>query len=240
MGKRLITQARGKGGPRYRASSHNWYGTVEFPAPSEKAVKGEILDVVHSSGHAAPLAVLKFENGNCALIPAPVGVQKDETIWSGPGAPLSPGNIVPIGEVPSGYPLCNLERIPYNGPEMVRVAGSAAIVVGKEGGLVMVRLPSKRTVSLDPRCRATIGVVAGGGRTEKPWVKAGNKFHMLHARGGRVYPHVSGVAKNSVDHPFGGSHRRSLGIPSTTRKWGIPPGRKVGQLGARRTGRKKR
>jgi large subunit ribosomal protein L2 len=136
--------------------------------------------------------------------------------------------------------LCNVERIPHNGPELVRTSGSSATVVGKESGKVLVRLPSKNTILLDPRCRATVGIIAGGGRTEKPWVKAGKKWLALHARGGKVFPKVSGVAQNSVDHPFGGSHRRSLGVQTTTRRWGIPPGRKVGLLAARRTGRKKR
>ena len=240
MGKRLITQARGKGGPGYRASSHNWYGTITYPAPSEQAIRGEIMDIVHSAGHSAPLAVIKFEDGDSILISAPIGIQKGGTIWSGPGSPVNLGCIVPIGEVPSGYPLCNLERIPYNGPELVRTSGSSAAVVGKEAGKVLVKLPSRHTVLLDPRCRATVGMLAGGGRTEKPWTKAGKKWLALKARGGKIYPRVSGVAQNSIDHPFGGSHRRSLGVPTTTRKWGIPPGRKVGQLGARRTGRKKR
>jgi large subunit ribosomal protein L2 len=240
MGKRLITQARGKGGPRYRASSHNWYGTIAYPYPSEATLKGEVIDIVHSSGHAAPLMIVDYENGNTALLPAPVGIKKGETVWSGSGSPVNIGCIVPIGEVPSGYPLYNLERAPYNGPELVRVAGAAATVVGKEGGLVLIKLPSKKTITLDPRCRATIGIIAGGGKSEKPWTRAGKKWLALRARGGRIFPYVSGVAKNSVDHPFGGSHRRSLGVPMTTRKWGVPPGRKVGQLAARRTGRKKR
>ncbi len=240
MGKRLITQARGAGGPRYRASSHNWYGTIAYPYPSEATVKGEVLDIVHSSGHAAPLIVIKYENGNTALLPAPVGIKKGETVWSGSGSPVNIGCIVPIGEVPSGYPLYNLERAPYNGPELVRVAGTAATVVGKEEGFVLVKLPSKKTITLDPRCRATVGVIAGGGKSEKPWTRAGKKWLALRARGGRIFPYVSGVAKNSVDHPFGGTHRRSLGVQTTTRRWGIPPGRKVGLLAARRTGRKKK
>ena len=240
MGKRLITQARGAGGPRYRASSHKWFGTITYPAPSSAAIRGEVLDIVHSAGHTAPLAVIRYEDGDEILISAPIGLQKNEIVWSGPGSPASLGCIVPIGEIPSGYPLCNLERIPHNGPELVRTSGSSAVVVGKEGGKVLVRLPSKHTVLLDSRCRATVGVIAGGGRTEKPWVRAGHKYHALHARGGKVFPKVSGVAQNSVDHPFGGSHRRSLGLPTTTRGWGVPPGRKVGLLRARRTGRSKR
>jgi large subunit ribosomal protein L2 len=239
MGKRLIMQARGKGGPRYRANSHRWFGTIEYPAPSKELVKGEVLDLVNSVGHSAPLIVVKYENGKEALFPAPLGIRVGSTVYSGPGAPAEIGCILPLEDIPSGYPIFDIERVPFNGPEFVRTSGSSAAVIGKESGKVLVKLPSKQTVFLDPRCRATIGVIAGGGRTEKPWVKAGKHFLALKAKGGRIFPRVSGVAQNSIDHPFGGSHRRSLGIPTTTRRQGTPPGRKVGLLSARKTGRGK-
>ncbi|MEM2874045.1 MAG: 50S ribosomal protein L2 [Candidatus Nanoarchaeia archaeon] len=239
MGKRLIMQARGKGGPRYRAKSHRWLGTIEYPAPAKELLKGEVIEIANSSGHSAPLMIVKYENGDTALLPAPLGIKVGAVVYAGAGAPIEIGNIIPISEIPSGYPINSIERIPYNGPELVRTSGSAATIVGKEAGKVLVRLPSKQTLLLDPRCRATIGVIAGGGRPEKPWVKAGKKFIALRAKGGRIFPRVAGVAMNAVDHPFGGTHRRTKGRPTTTRKWGIPPGRKVGLLGARKTGRGK-
>lgn len=232
-------QARGKGGPRYRANSHRWFGTIEYPAPVKDVVKGEVMDIVNSVGHSAPLMIIKYDNGRNALLPAPIGIKVGATIYAGNGAPVEIGNIMPLGDIPSGYPIFGIERIPFNGPELIRTSGSAGAVVGKEGGRVLVRLPSKQTVLLDPRCRATIGVIAGGGRTDKPWVKAGKHFLALKAKGGRIFPRVSGVAQNSCDHPFGGSHRRSLGVSTTTRRQGTPPGRKVGLLSARKTGRGK-
>jgi len=239
MGKRLITQARGKGGPRYRARSFAAVGSIAYPSPTASLLRGEILDIVHSSMHSSPLMLLRYEDGQEALIPAPNGVRVHDTVYAGPGAPAQLGCIVSINEIPTGMPVYNLERVPYNGPELVRTAGSAAVIVGKEGDKVLVRLPSKKTLLLDPRCRAVVGIISGGGRTEKPFTKAGKKWKALKAKGGKVFPYVSGVAKNAVDHPFGATHRRTKGRPTTTRKKGIPPGRKVGLLGARKTGRGK-
>jgi len=239
MGKRLIMQARGKGGPRYRANSHTWFGTVDYPAPSKELLKGEVIDIVNSIGHSAPLMIVRYENGDDALVPAPLGIKVGATVYAGAGAPFEVGCILPLNEVPTGYPVYNVERIPYNGPELVRTSGSAAAVVGKEAGKVLVRLPSKQTILLDPRCRVTIGIIAGGGSTEKPWIKAGKKYIALKAKGGRIFPRVSGVAMNALDHPFGGTHRRTKGRPTTTRRQGTPPGRKVGLLSARKTGRGK-
>ena len=88
---------------------------------------------------------------------------------------------------------------------------------------------------LSPECRATIGVVAGGGRTEKPFVKAGNKHHKLTARGTK-YPRVRGIAMNAVDHPFGGGGRQHPGKPKSISR-DAPPGRKVGDIASKRTGR---
>lgn len=239
MGKRLITQARGKGGPRWRANSHRWAGTIAYPAPSKELLKGEILDIINSAGHSSPLMLVKYEDAETLLLPAPLGMKVGTIVYSGAGAPVELGCILSLDEIPSGYPVYNIERIPYNGPELVRASGSAATIVGKEAGKIMVKLPSKETLLLNPKCRATIGLIAGSGRTEKPWTKAGKKFIALRAKGGRVFPRVSGVAQNSIDHPFGGSHRRSLGRPTTTRRHGISRGRRVGLLAARKTGRGK-
>ena len=235
----MITQARGKGGPRYRARSHASIGAIEYPAPAKSAVKGEVIDLVHNSMSSSPLVIVKFEDGQTSLSSAALGIKVGDTVYCGDGAPVQLGCIVSISEIPSGYPIFNVERIPYNGPELVRTAGSAATIVGKEGDMILVKLPSKRNILLDPRCRATVGMIAGGGRTDKPWVKAGKKWTALRAKGGKIFPVVSGVAKNAVDHPFGATHRRTKGRPTTTKGWGTPPGRKVGLLRARKTGRGK-
>jgi len=235
MGKRLITQARGAGGPRYLAPSHRYFGAIKYAKPAENLVRGEVMDIVNSVGHSAPLMVVKYENDRVSLLPAPLGIKKGETVFAGPGAPILPGSVLKLGDIPTGFPVYNIEHTPFDGGKLIRSSGIAAQIVGKEGGKVLIKLPSKKTVSFNPNCRATVGVISGGGRVEKPWVKGG-KHHIARRARGKLHPTVSGVAKNSVDHPFGGSHRRSLGI-STTTKRGTPPGRKVGLLWAKKTGR---
>jgi large subunit ribosomal protein L2 len=100
-----------------------------------------------------------------------------------------------------------------------------------------VTFPSKKTKTLSPDCRATIGVVAGGGRTEKPLVKAGNMYRKRKAKNHR-YPKVCGTSMNAVAHPFGGSSSGTKGRPMNARRF-ASPGEKVGKLRAKRTGKKR-
>ena len=85
-------------------------------------------------------------------------------------------------------------------------------------------------------CRAAIGTVAGSGRVDKPFIKAGTKFHKMHARN-KLYPKVCGVSMNAVDHPFGGSSSHVKGRPTQSPR-SAPPGRKVGKVAPKRTGRR--
>ena len=101
-----------------------------------------------------------------------------------------------------------------------------------------MKLPSKRNVELSNNCRATIGIVAGGGRTEKPFMKAGEKFHLKRAKG-QIYPVTKGVKMTAASHPHGGGRHRRPG-KSTTVSRHAPPGKKVGLIAARNSGKKKR
>ena len=103
---------------------------------------------------------------------------------------------------------------------------------------ITVELPSSKRREFLPECRAMIGIVAGSGRTEKPFLKAGNKFYAMKAKN-KMWPIVSGTSMNSVDHPFGGSSSHAKGIPTQSAR-NDPPGRKVGKIAPKRTGRHKR
>ena len=103
------------------------------------------------------------------------------------------------------------------------------------GDYVRVLLPSGRTKALPANCRATIGVLGGHGRTEKPLLKAGAAHHRARARG-KQYPTVSGVAMNPVDHPHGGGNHQAVHGPNSVAR-NAPPGQKVGNIAPRRTGR---
>ena len=229
MGKRIIPQARGKGGPTYRAPSFRYKGKAKHNKLLPSAVEGEILDLVSCQGHTAPLAQVRFNNGETCLLVASEGMRVGQKLQSGPGVETAKGNTTPLSNIPEGTMIHNIEAIPGDGGKFVRASGTSAKVIGKFGDKVVVQLPSKKRKSFSPQCRASIGVVAGGGRTDKPFLKAGIRFYRMKARN-KLWPKVSGSAMNAVDHPFGNKR---------TCPRNAPPGRKVGMIAARRTGRKK-
>ncbi|MFB6185797.1 MAG: 50S ribosomal protein L2, partial [Halobacteriaceae archaeon] len=169
------------------------------------------------------------------LVLAPEGVGIGDTIEVGISASIEPGNTLPLAEIPEGVPICNIERQPGDGGVFARASGVNATLVTHERDVTVIQLPSDETKRLSPKCRATIGVVAGGGRKEKPFVKAGKKYHKMKSRGTK-WPKVRGVAMNAVDHPFGGGGRQHPGRPKSI-SGNAPPGRKVGDIRSRRTGR---
>merc|ERR1712244_131758 len=117
------------------------------------------------------------------------------------------------------------------------MGGAFAVVVihDEEKGTTRLRLPSGGKKTVPSGVRAQIGVVAGGGRTDKPLLKAGNAYHKYSVKR-NCWPKIRGVAKNPVEHPFGGGNHQHIGMPSTVSRY-APHGRKVGLIAARRTGR---
>jgi len=232
MGKRIIARARGKGGPRYRAPSHRYRGKVEYLPIT--GIVGKVEDIVHDPGRSAPVAIVKFEDGKEVLHIASEGLKVGDAIVYG-GEPKI-GNVLPLEKIPEGTKIFGVETYPGSGPKLCRASGTYAIVIGKSEGKVKVQFPSGKIVELDAKCRATIGVPAGGGRIEKPWVKAGKKYHAMHARG-KLFPRTKGVVMNPVDHPYGGKSHRPRPSKGVSRH--APPGAKVGSIAARRFGKKK-
>ena len=198
---------------------------------------GRVADIMHDPGRSAPVALVKFENGEKQFILAPESIQIDDEIACGISAPISPGNSLPLGQIPEGTPVYNLERHPGDGGKFVRSSGTHASLITHDVGKAIVELPSGELKAFNPQCRATIGVVAGGGRREKPFLKAGNKFYAAKAKGKKNVS-VRGVAMNAVDHPHGGGNRQHPGRPTTVSRH-APPGRKVGSIAARRTGKRR-
>ena len=239
MGKNLIQQKRGKGSPRYRAPSFRYKGKANFARYEDgKIVVGNIIDIIHSSGHSAPLIELKYSNGETGLLQAPEGVKVGDEIEMGQNVELKVGNILPLKNIPEGASIYNIESNPGDGGRFVRASGAFAKIITKMENSIIVELPSSKRREFLPECRAIIGIVAGSGRTEKPFLKAGNKFYAMKAKN-KMWPIVSGTSMNSVDHPFGGSSSHAKGIPTQSAR-NDPPGRKVGKIAPKRTGRHKR
>ncbi len=236
MGRRIQGQRRGRGGPTFRAPSHRYTSRKEHKrTEDEDVVAGEVVGLEHDPARSAPIAEVAFEDGDRRLVLAPEGVAVGDDIQVGVSAAIDPGNTLPLAEIPEGVPVCNVESQPGDGGKFARASGTSADLMTHDRNAAVVQLPSGETKRLNPECRATIGVVAGGGRTEKPFVKAGNKHHKMRARGSK-YPTVRGVAMNAVDHPFGGGGRQHPGRPKSVSR-NAPPGRKVGDISSRRTGR---
>ena len=103
---------------------------------------------------------------------------------------------------------------------------------------IVVQLPSSKTRDFKPDCRASIGVIAGSGRKEKPFLKAGKRYYAMKAKN-KLWPQVSGTSMNAVDNPFGGSSSAHKGRPTQAPR-SAPPGRKVGKIAPKRTGRRKK
>ena len=235
MGRRIQGQRRGRGTPTFRAPSHRYKSDLTHRKPDGDVVSGTVVDIEHDPARSAPIAAVEFEDGERRLVLAPEGIAIGDELQVGVSAEIKPGNTLPLAEIPEGIPICNVESKPGDGGTFARAGGVNADLITHDRNAAVVQLPSGEVKRLDPECRATIGVVAGGGRTEKPMVKAGNKYHKMRARGTK-WPRVRGVAMNAVDHPFGGGGRQHPGKPKSVSR-DTPPGRKVGDIASRRTGR---
>lgn len=237
MGKNLIQQARGKGSMRYRSPSFRYRGSSSMKSMSKDTVSGVIFDFVDCPGHSAPLAMIEFDDGELSMMIAPDGMRVGDEVSVGTDAPVSKGNSIALGNLPDGTMIHNIESRPGDGGKFVRSSGVFAKVMTKTQSGVVVVLPSKKQKVFDVKCRATIGLVAGGGRKDKPFGKAGTKFYAMRAKN-KLWPIVSGGSMNAVDHPMGNkrSSRKSKGKPAPHN---APPGRKVGMIRPRHTGRNK-
>lgn len=236
MGKTLIQQARGKGGPSYRAPRFRYFTQAHFQ-PLGKELQGKVIDFVKSAAHTAPLAEIELDDGSVCHFIAPEGLHVGDTIHMGNNALPQLGNALTLKNIPEGTLIYNIERVPGDGGTFCRTSGVSAKITAKTDTHAVVLLPSKKERHFDLNCRALIGTVAAGGRPEKPFLKAGTK-HFAKRLKNKRYPMISGAAQNAVDHPFG-NKRTSRKAKQRPAPRFAPAGRKVGKLHPRRTGRKK-
>ncbi len=222
MGKLLRQQRRGKGSPRYRAHTHRHIGK---PTYSETEGEGVVVNIKHATGRLTPTAVVDYKGKRKLMLPA-------DGMFIGQKVDM----IKELKNIPEGTKIFNIELNPRDGGKLCRSSGAFATVVSKTADKCIVLLPSREKKALSTSCRATMGIVASSGRTDKPFRKAGTKHFAMKARG-KLYPRTSGVSMNAVDHPFGGQTRP--GKPKTVSRH-MPPGKKVGSISAKRTGKRKK
>lgn len=234
MGKNLIQQRRGRGTLKFLSPSFNFKGEAKhYP---EEAV-GTVIDLVHCAGHTAPLMEVKYPDGEKNLAIAPEKIKVGDSVSAGENNEVAEGNVLTLKNIPEGTLIHNIELKPGDGGKLVRAGGTFAKIIARSENSVRIKLPSSKEKDFLPDCRAAIGIVAGAGRLEKPFLKAGTMSRKMRARN-HLYPIVSGISMNAVDHPFGGKCSHVKGRPTQCPR-NAPPGRKVGKIAPRRTGRKK-
>ncbi|RLG47147.1 MAG: 50S ribosomal protein L2 [Thermoproteota archaeon] len=239
MGKRILVQRKGRGGIQFRARDHLKVGPAKYPPLNlDQTVRGVIKEFIHEPGRWTPLAKVQLETGEEFIFIPPEGVYLGKIVEIGSKASLEPGNVLPLSEIPEGTPVCNIELRYGDGGKIARRSGAFATIFSKERGKVILRLPSGKTKVVDEKCRATIGIIAGGGRPEKPLLKAAAAYYKERVHPKR-WPRVRGVAMNPVSHPHGGGSHARPGAPTSVSR-GAPPGAKVGHIAARKTGRAKK
>ncbi len=233
---------RGRAGSVFVSPTHKRESPAVYPAVSADELKAGITGVVerlaHDPGRGAPLALIRRQDGGKFYIPAPEGLSMGKEIVMGETIHSDIGNIMPLGSIPEGTLVCNVELRPGDGGRVARASGAYGTVVSHTALGTELKLPSGRSVYLNGRCLATVGVISGSGRPDKPLLKAGGSYYRSQVRA-EHWPHVRGQAMNAASHPFGGGRHKHPGKGTCTAR-SAPSGRKVGLIAARRAGRLKR
>merc|ERR1712096_551746 len=192
---------------------------------------------IHDPGRGAPLAIVHFRDPyrykiKKELFIATEGMYTGQFVYCGRKAQITIGNVMPEGTI-----ICNLEEKTGDRGKVARTSGNYATVIAHNPDTkrTRVKLPSGAKKVIPSANRAMIGIVAGGGRIDKPMLKAGRSYHKYKAKR-NSWPKVRGVAMNPVEHPHGGGNHQHIGKASTVKR-GTSAGRKVGLIAARRTGR---
>jgi len=210
-------------------------------AEREGYMKGLVRKIIHDPGRGAPLAEIVFHDPyrfklKKQIWTAVEGLHTGQFVYCGSKAQLAIGNVLPLSKMPEGTVVSMCEEKALDRGRFARASGCSCMIVGHsdDGKKSRIRLPSGTRKSIPSTCRAVVGIVAGGGRMDKPILKAGNNFHKYRVKR-NSWPKVRGCAMNPVEHPHGGGNHQHVGHPTTSGR-ACPPGAKVGLIAARRTG----
>ena len=192
------------------------YRIIDFKRDKD-GLSAQVMSIEYDPNRSANIALLQYEDGEKRYIIAPLGLKKGDTVISGDGADIIPGNAMTIANIPVGTLIHNIEIYPGKGAQLVRSAGNSAQLMAKENGYAQVRLPSSEVRMIRLDCKATIGEVGNNDHENISIGKAGRKRHM----GWR--PTVRGSVMNPCDHPHGGGEGKSpIGRPTPVTPWGKP------------------
>ena len=206
---RITTRQRGGGSKRL-------YRVIDFKR-DKVSIPGKVFSIEYDPNRSARIALIHYADGEKRYILAPVGLEVGAKVESGPRAEISPGNALPLRNIPSGTLVHNLELTPGRGGQIVRSAGASAQLLSREDPYVLIRLPSGEIRKVLVDCQATVGQVGNADHKNIKLGKAGKTRY----RGRR--PQVRGVAQSPRDHPHGGGEGRSpIGLPGPKTPWGKP------------------
>ena len=201
---------------RYKGGGHRRrYRVIDFRRDKQE-VPAKVAAVEYDPNRSARIALLNYADGDKRYIVAPLGVKVGDTLVSGPGSDIVPGNALPIRNVPLGTSVHSVELQPGRGARVARSAGTMCQVLAKEGDYAQMRMPSGEVRKFHLDCRCVVGQV-GNLEHENIVVGKAGRSRWLGIR-----PHVRGVAKNPVDHPMGGGEGKSSGGRHPCSPWGQP------------------
>lgn len=205
---RITSRRRGGGVKRL-------YRIIDFKR-DKTGVPAQVAHIEYDPNRTARIALLHYADGEKRYILAPVGLNQGDTVQSGEGADIKPGNAMPMARIPVGTLLHNIELHPGRGGQFCRAAGTYAQLVAKEGKYALLRMPSGEVRRVLSSCIATVGQVGNVNHENISLGKAG-RARWLGRR-----PKVRGVAMNPIDHPLGGGEGRSSGGRHPVSPWGMP------------------
>jgi large subunit ribosomal protein L2 len=201
---------------RHRGGGHKRkYRRIDFKR-DKLGIPGKVAALEYDPNRSARIALINYRDGEKRYILAPVGLAVGQTVSSGTGSEIRPGNALPLSEIPLGTTVHNVELQPGRGGQLARSAGAGVQLMAREGAFATLRLPSGETRLVPVRAQATVGQVGNLDHENVRIGKAG-KSRWLGRR-----PHVRGVAMNPVDHPLGGGEGKSSGGRHPVTPWGKP------------------
>lgn len=200
---------------RHRGGGHKRrYRLIDFQR-NKHNIEARVASIEYDPNRNARIALLHYQDGEKRYILHPANLNVGDKIISGSGVSLTTGNALPLGEIPLGTSIHNIELIPNRGGQIVRSAGTSAKIVAKEGNYITLRLPSKEIRLIRKECFATIGEISNNQSFLERSGKAGRTRWL------GIRPRVRGSVMNACDHPHGGGEGRApIGHPQPLTPWG--------------------
>jgi large subunit ribosomal protein L2 len=200
---------------RHKGGGHKRrYREIDFKR-DKFGIPAKVASIEYDPNRSARIALLHYADGEKRYIIAPSGLEVGSTLVSGPDVEPSLGNCLPLGKIPVGSSIHNIELVAGRGGQLVRSAGTSAQLMSREEEFAHIKMPSGEIRLIRTNCMATLGRVGNVDHSSIVMGKAGRKRWL------GIRPTVRGVAMNPVDHPMGGGEGRTSGGGHPQSPWGL-------------------